>query len=119
MTHPITPQLWFDRNAEGIALPKGWENHHEDVQMVVRAVQHACGLVDRPYEGGKYRMDDGHIVVDSIERISRKDITHDLAREGGFASVDDLLKIAKHGPGDKIFLVRFHYLPPGAWDTKK
>ena len=68
--------------------------------------------------GGKYRMDDGHIVVDSIERIARKDITHDLAREGGFASVDDLLKIAKHGPGDKIFLVRFHYLPPGAWDNK-
>lgn len=69
--------------------------------------------------GGKYRMGDGHIVVDSIERITRKDITHDLAREGGFEDVDALLKIAKHGPREKIYLVRFHYLPPGAWDSPK
>jgi len=66
--------------------------------------------------GGKYPMDDGHIVVDSIEEITIKDITHDLAREGGFQSVDDLLKIAKHGPGQNVYLVRFHYLQPGAWD---
>jgi len=69
--------------------------------------------------GGKYAMDDGHIVVDSIEAITLKDINHDLAREGGFASVADLLKIAKHGPGDNVYLVRFHYLPAGAWDKPK
>ena len=68
--------------------------------------------------GGKYPMDDGHIVVDSIEELTIKDITHDLAREGGFQSVDDLLKIAKHGPGQNVYLVRFHYLQPGAWDKK-
>ena len=68
--------------------------------------------------GGKYPMDDGHIVVDSIEEITIKDITHDLAREGGFQSVADLLKIAKHGPGQNVYLVRFHYLQPGAWDKK-
>ena len=34
-------------------------------------------------------------------------------------SVDDLLGIAKHGSGDKGYLIRFHYLPPGAWDTPK
>ena len=68
--------------------------------------------------GGKYPMDDGHIVVDSIEEITIQDITHDLAREGGFQSVDDLLKIAKHGPGQNVYLVRFHYLQPGAWDKK-
>ena len=67
--------------------------------------------------GGKYPMDDGHIVVDSIDEITIKDITHDLAREGGFQSVDDLLKIAKHGPGQNVYLVRFHYLQPGALDT--
>jgi|SRR5688572_17634086 hypothetical protein len=65
--------------------------------------------------GNRYPMDDGHIVVDSIEPIARKDITYDLAREGGFASVKDLLAVAKHGKGNKIYLVRFHYLPPGAW----
>jgi len=69
--------------------------------------------------GGKYPMDDGHIVVDSIEEITIKDITHDLAREGGFQSVDDLLATAKHGQGDNVYLIRFHYLPAGAWDTTR
>lgn len=69
--------------------------------------------------GGRYQMDDGHIVVDSIERITMADITYDLARESGFESVDDLLKIAKHGSGSQVYLIRFHYLPPGAWDTPK
>jgi hypothetical protein len=66
--------------------------------------------------GGRYAMDDGSVVVDSIESITRKKITRDLARESGFETVDDLLKIARHGPGDKIYLIRFHYLPPGGWD---
>ena len=69
-------------------------------------------------KGGRYRMDDGHIVVDSIVPIRLKDITHDLARESGFGSVEDLLKIAKHGRGENVYLIRFHYLPPGAWDTR-
>jgi hypothetical protein len=66
--------------------------------------------------GNQYRMDDGHVVVDSIAPIDVSDITHDLARESGFASVDDLLRIAKHGRGENVYLIRFHYLPPGAWD---
>ena len=69
--------------------------------------------------GNKYPMDDGHIVVDSIEEITLRQITHDLAREGGFQSRDDLLEIAKHGKGDNVYLVRFHYLPAGAWDVPK
>ena len=66
--------------------------------------------------GGRYAMDDGHIVVDSIAEITLDDITHDLARESGFESVEDLLQVARHGPGDRVYLIRFHYLPPGAWD---
>jgi hypothetical protein len=66
--------------------------------------------------GGRYPMEEGHIVVDSIEEIEMDDITHDLARESGFASVDDLLQIAKHGKGENVYLIRFHYLPPGGWD---
>lgn len=66
--------------------------------------------------GGRYPMDEGHIVVDSLSRITIKDVTDDLARESGFESVDDLLKIARHGTGDNIYLVRFHYMPPGAVD---
>lgn len=66
--------------------------------------------------GGRYQMDEGHIVVDAIEPIRMKDITYDLARESGFQSVDDLLGMARHGGGANVYLVRFHYLPPGGWD---
>src|SRR5262245_2116165 len=69
--------------------------------------------------GGRYPMDDGSIVVDSIASIRRKDITDDLARESGFDSVKGLLQIAKHGRGTKTYLIRFHYLLPGAWDTPR
>jgi hypothetical protein len=69
--------------------------------------------------GGRYQMDDGHIVVDSIVPIEMTDITHDLARESGFDSVDDLLDVARHGPGQNVYLIRFHYLPPGGWDTPR
>ena len=69
--------------------------------------------------GGRYQMDDGHIVVDSIAPISIKDITHDLARESGFSTVDDLLQTAKHGRGENVYLIRFHYLPPGGWEPQR
>jgi hypothetical protein len=61
--------------------------------------------------GGRYRMDEGQIIVDSLTPITLADITYDLARESGFDSVADLLLVAKHGSGDKVYLVRFHYLP--------
>jgi hypothetical protein len=66
--------------------------------------------------GGRYAMDDGHIVVDSIEPIERADITLRLARESGFASIEELLALAQHGRGENVYLIRFHYLPAGGWD---
>jgi len=68
--------------------------------------------------GGRYRMDEGHIVVDSIVPIRLADITHDLARGSGFKSVKDLLETAKHGAGNNVYLIRFRYLRPGAWDVQ-
>jgi hypothetical protein len=62
--------------------------------------------------GSRYRMEEGEIEVDSIEPIGFPDITPQLARESGFLGVLDLLKIAKHGKGENIYLVRFHYLAP-------
>ncbi len=50
--------------------------------------------------------------VDSIKPIGFPDITPELARESGFLGLLDLLKVAKHGKGEKIYLVRFHYVPP-------
>jgi hypothetical protein len=60
--------------------------------------------------GARYRMDEGEIQVDSIQPIGFPDITPELARESGFLGVLDLLKVAKHGRGDNIYLIRFHYV---------
>ena len=62
--------------------------------------------------GNRYRMEEGEIEIDSIQPIGFPDITPQLARASGFLGVLDLLKIAKHGPGENIYLVRFHYIPP-------
>jgi hypothetical protein len=57
-------------------------------------------------------MDEGQIEIDSIEPIGFPDITPQLARESGFLGLIDLLKVAKHGRGENIYLIRFHYVPP-------
>src|SRR5277367_1135511 len=69
--------------------------------------------------GGRYRMEEGEIEVDSIEPIGLPDITPELARDSGFLGVLDLLKVAKHGRGEKIYLVRFHYAPQGGRAKKR
>lgn len=69
-------------------------------------------LAPRVTAGQRYQMEEGTIEVDSIERIGLPDITPQLARESGFLGVLDLLKVAKHGKGENIYLVRFHYVRP-------
>jgi hypothetical protein len=64
--------------------------------------------------GARYRMEEGEIEVDSIKPIGFLDITPALARESGFLGLIDLLKVAKHGKGENIYLVRFHYVSPRA-----
>jgi hypothetical protein len=65
--------------------------------------------------GGRYRMEEGTIHVDSIEPIRLADITSALARESGFKSVAELLKTARHGSGRNVYLIRFRYIPSGGW----
>ena len=60
--------------------------------------------------GGRYPMEDGHVEVDSIQRIELSDVTHAMAVESGFRGVVDLLKVAKHGSGQNVYFVKFHYL---------
>ena len=60
--------------------------------------------------GNRYRMDEGEIEIESITPIGLPDITPELARESGFLGVVDLLKVAKHGKGQNIYRVRFHYV---------
>ena len=64
--------------------------------------------------GNRYAMGEGQIEIESIMPIGFPDITPELARESGFLGVLDLLKVAKHGMGSNVYLIRFHYLPPRA-----
>ena len=62
--------------------------------------------------GGRYALGPGHIAVTSIREISLADVTPALARRSGFDGLVDLLKVAKHGPGERVFLVEFAYDGP-------
>ena len=59
--------------------------------------------------GGRYALGSGFVEVTSIKQIELTDITPALARRSGFAGVVDLLKIAKHGPGENVYLIDFEY----------
>lgn len=62
--------------------------------------------------GKRYRFEDGEIEIDSLVSITLEQITPRLARQCGFAGVIDLLKVAKHGRGEHVYLVEFHYIAP-------
>jgi hypothetical protein len=59
--------------------------------------------------GGRYALGAGAVVVDAIEETSVDELTTGLARRCGFPSLVDLLKTAKHGAGERVFVIGFHY----------
>ena len=59
--------------------------------------------------GNRYQMEHGFVRVTRMKQITLHDITPELARESGFAGVVDLLKTAKHGPGERVYLIDFVY----------
>ena len=59
-------------------------------------------------------MNEGEIQVDSLEPIGLPDVTPGLARKPGFPGVLHLLKVAKHGRGNNIYLIGFHDPGPRA-----
>ena len=61
--------------------------------------------------GGRYALGAGAIEVTALREIGLEDVTGELARRSGFSGLVDLLKIAKHGPGERVFLVEFVYRP--------
>ena len=69
--------------------------------------------------GARYRVEEGAIVIDSIETIGFPDITPELARDSGFLGVLDLLKVAKHGRGQNIYLIRFRCVRPSTKKTAR
>jgi hypothetical protein len=60
--------------------------------------------------GGSYALaGGGYVEVDSVEPIELTQITGELARRCGFKGVIDLLKVARHGRGENVYLITFHY----------
>ena len=62
--------------------------------------------------GKRYALPPGEILVTKMFEIGVADITPDLARDSGFLGVVDLLRVAKHGPGRRVFVIEFRYIPP-------
>ncbi|HEX4822215.1 MAG TPA: ASCH domain-containing protein [Acidimicrobiales bacterium] len=73
-------------------------------------------LWQRPHVkvGGRYALPPGEILVTKIFEVSLADVTPELARRSGFVGVVDLLKVAKHGPGRRVFVIEFRYVDPQA-----
>ena len=69
-------------------------------------------LWQRPHVkvGGRYALPPGEIVVTKIFEISLADVTPTLARDSGFSGVVELLKVAKHGVGRRVFVIEFRYV---------
>lgn len=61
--------------------------------------------------GGCYALGDGHAEVTRLVEIDLADVTPELARRSGFADLDDLMAVARHGRGERVFLVEFRYVP--------
>jgi len=59
--------------------------------------------------GGRYALGPGFVQVKAIRQIALSDITPALARRSGFQGVVDLLKVAKHGAGENVYLIDFQY----------
>ncbi len=59
--------------------------------------------------GGRYPLGSGAVEVTSVREIGLADITPALARRSGFHGVVDLLKVARHGSGQTVYLVEFEY----------
>jgi len=62
--------------------------------------------------GGRYALPPGEIEVTEIRGITEAEVGEALARRSGFDSVESLMKVARHGQGEFIFLVEFEYHAP-------
>jgi hypothetical protein len=65
--------------------------------------------------GGRYAMvgGPGFIEITHMTEIDLADADDAMARRGGFKDLDDLLATARHGRGERVFVVQFRYAGPG------
>ena len=64
--------------------------------------------------GGRYPLLDGFIEVTRLQEVDLDDVTEAMAREGGFESLEALMKTARHGRGERVFIVDFVFEASGS-----
>jgi len=67
-------------------------------------------LTPRVKVGGRYPLLDGQIEVTRLQEIDLSDVTDAMAREGGFETLEALMETARHGRGERVFLVDFVFV---------
>lgn len=60
--------------------------------------------------GGRYAIEGGHVVIDSVQEIAPDALTDALAIEAGFDTLDDMLGVARHGTSETLYRVTFHFV---------
>ena len=70
-------------------------------------------LTPRVRVGGRYPLLDGFVEVTRLQEVDLADLTDALARETGFESLEALMETARHGRGERVFLVDFVFVPNG------
>ena len=68
-------------------------------------------LTPRVRTGGRYPLLDGHVEVTGITEVDLVDITNEVARRSGFESREALFATARHGRGERVFIVDFVFSP--------
>lgn len=67
-------------------------------------------LTPRVKVGGRYPLLDGFIEVTRLQEVDLEDVTEAMALEGGFESLEALMKTARHGRGERVFIVDFVWI---------
>lgn len=62
--------------------------------------------------GGRYPLLDGFIEVTRLQEVDLDDVTEAMALEGGFESLEALMHTARHGRGERVFIVDFVFVGP-------
>lgn len=62
--------------------------------------------------GGRYPLLGGHIEVTRLQEVDLADVTEAMAREGGFTNLEALMETARHGRGERVFIVDFEFVGP-------
>jgi len=60
--------------------------------------------------GGRHPLLDGFIEVTRLQEVDLEDVTEAMALDGGFESLEALMKTARHGRGERVFIVDFVWI---------